>query len=93
MATPNSFSCLNVFNVKMEVQERWREEVGVIKPKYVCEIIRLPAARRLIRVISLYKNGDLSPGPIGKVRYRSAHWESRDRRTLEIAGQLVLLIW
>lgn len=66
MATPNSFSCLNVFNVKMKVQERWREEVGMIKPKYVCETVRLPAARRLIKVMSLHKNGDLSPGPMEK---------------------------
>lgn len=87
VALPDSFSCL------MKVQERWREEVGVIKAKYLCETVRLPAARRLIKAMSLPKNKDLSPGPIGKVGYCSAHWESRDRRTLETAGQLVLPIW
>lgn len=55
VATPNSFSCLNVFNIKMKVQERWREEVGVSKAKYVCETVRLPAARRFIKVMSLHQ--------------------------------------
>lgn len=87
VATPNSFSCL------MKVQERWREEVGVIKSKCMCETIRLPAAGRFIKVMSLQKNGDLSQGPIEKVGYGSTHWESRVRRTLEIAGQLVLPVW
>lgn len=58
----------------------------MIKPKYMCETVRLPAARKLIKVMSLHRSH-------GKVGYRSAPWESRDRRTLEIAGQLVLPIW